>query len=80
MPNGGENARSNMKHLIVMFNNAGIRYCYDKINKSYVVFNKDGKEEIRCGDALQVWVYYIQRVDNAVRKRILCAKEFSKRQ
>lgn len=62
-----------MNNIAVMFSNAGIRYCYDRMNDQYIVFGADGKEEIRSGDAMQVWVYYIQRVDIAVRKRIRAA-------
>ena len=64
-----------MNNIAVMFNNAGIRYCYDRMNDQYIVLGADGKEEIRSGDAMQVWVYYIQRVDIAVRKRIRHMKE-----
>ena len=64
-----------MKDMTVMFNNARIRYCYDRMNDRYIVFGADGKEEICSGDAMQVWVYYIQRVDIAVRKRIRHMKE-----
>lgn len=60
--------------MTVMFNNAGMKFCYDRVTDEFYVLGAEGSEEIRCADAMQVWTYYIQRVDTAVRKRIRSMK------
>lgn len=64
-----------MNDYIVMFDNADFKYCYCKRESRYFVLGANGSEEISTGDALQAWVYYIQRVDTAVRRRITKAHQ-----
>ena len=60
-----------MNSGVLMFNNAGLGFYYEKDSKMYsVVEIFSNKEELTTGDALSAWTYYIQRVDTIVRRRI----------
>lgn len=55
----------------IMFENAGLRYCYEESSKVYLIITADGIIEMSFRNALEAWTYYIQRIDMIVRKRIL---------
>lgn len=60
-----------MNNMLIMFDNAGLLFCYERYNGKYSVVNGNtGKEEVSTYDALGAWSYYIQRVDSIVRRRI----------
>ncbi len=63
-------------NMIIMFDNAGLAFCYEKMFGKYSVTDtKTGKEELSTYDALGAWTYYIQRVDTIVRRRITAAEK-----
>ena len=64
------------QNMIVMFKNAGLSFCYEKMFGKYSVVDEEtGKEEISTYDAMNAWTYYIQRVDTIVRRRIAAAEK-----
>lgn len=65
-----------MSKPIIMFDNAGLLFCYERdFGKYSIVEARTGNEEISTYDALGAWSYYIQRVDTIVRRRISAASE-----
>lgn len=67
---------SSREDITIMFENAGLAFCYEKMYGQYSVVDvMTGKEEISTHDALNAWAYYIQRVDIIVRRRISAAMQ-----
>lgn len=63
-------------NMVVMFNNAGLSFCYEKMFGEYSIVNdQTGKTEVSTYDALSAWTYYIERVDTLVRRRITAAQK-----